>query len=82
MQDFIHLDEWVRHAIIGLAQRGRIVWLRVVGKVSGNCTVEGSIRVPVCARVSRVCPGSPRCLFTVEGSGSSPGEQTALGGEG
>ena len=22
------------------------------------------IRVPVCARVSRVCPGSPRCLFT------------------
>ena len=21
------------------------------------------IRVPVCARVSRVCPGSPRCLF-------------------
>ena len=23
------------------------------------------IRVPVCARVSRVCPGSPRCLFTV-----------------
>ena len=24
------------------------------------------IRVPVCARVSRVCPGSPRCLFTVQ----------------
>ena len=22
------------------------------------------IRVPACARVSRVCPGSPRCLFT------------------
>ena len=22
------------------------------------------IRVSVCARVSRVCPGSPRCLFT------------------
>ena len=22
------------------------------------------IRVPVCARASRVCPGSPRCLFT------------------
>ena len=22
------------------------------------------IRVPVCARVSRVCSGSPRCLFT------------------
>jgi hypothetical protein len=22
------------------------------------------IRVPVCARVSRVCPGTPRCLFT------------------
>ena len=28
------------------------------------------IRVPVCARVSRVCPGSPRCLFT--GTLSSP----------
>ena len=23
------------------------------------------IRVPVCARVPRVCPGSPRCLFPV-----------------
>ena len=63
MQDFIHLDEWVRHAIIGLAQRGRIVWLRVVGKVSGNCTVEGSIRVPVCARVSRACVPAPPGVF-------------------
>ena len=37
-------------------------WCRVVRFVS-------VIRVPVCARVSRVCPGSPslpRCLFTVE----------------
>ena len=24
-------------------------------------------RVSVCARVSRVCPGSPRCLFTGSG---------------
>ena len=22
------------------------------------------VRVPLCVRVSRVCPGSPRCLFT------------------
>ena len=28
------------------------------------------IRVPVCARVSRVCPGPPRCLFTGNGGGS------------
>ena len=23
-----------------------------------------AVRVPLCVRVSRVCPGSPRCLFT------------------
>ena len=27
-------------------------------------SVSSLFRVPVCARVSRVCPGSPRCLFT------------------
>ena len=38
MQDLIDLNEWFRHAIIGLAQRVRIVWLRVVGELR----VEGS----------------------------------------
>jgi len=28
--------------------------------VGSSCAV----RVPLCVRVSRVCPGSPRCLFT------------------
>ena len=39
MQDLIDLNEWFRHAIIGLAQRVRIVWLRVV---VGELRVEGS----------------------------------------
>ena len=33
MQDLIDLNEWFRHAIIGVAQRVRIVWLRVVGEL-------------------------------------------------
>ena len=39
------------------------------------------IRVPACARVSRVCPGSPRCLFTgcaaFQGAGRGRGEPLA-----
>ena len=30
-----------------------------------------AVRVPLCVRVSRVCPGSPRCLFTGK---KTPGE--------
>jgi hypothetical protein len=30
-----------------------------------------AVRVPLCVRVSRVCPGSPRCLFTGKGGAKS-----------
>jgi hypothetical protein len=30
------------------------------------------VRVPLCVRVSRVCPGSPRCLFTGTGTVQAP----------
>jgi hypothetical protein len=33
MQDLIDLNEWFRHAIIGVAQGPWIVWLRVVGEL-------------------------------------------------
>ena len=31
----------------------------------GHASVRSDTVEPVCARVSRVCPASPRCLFTV-----------------
>ena len=40
--------------------RGMCRWVWMVVRFVCLCV----IRVPVCARVSRVCPDSPRCLFT------------------
>ena len=56
----------------GLITSGHGVWAATgrpwVGGFLGLDGCEVRLCDP-CARVSRVCPGSPRCLFTVPGTG-------------
>jgi len=50
MQDLIDLNEWFRHAIIGVAQGPWIVWLRVVGELRvedlGSSNLSNFVKFP------------------------------------